>query len=299
MNFEMETQLFPITEGMAVPGRTAPTDTPCRWLISLDFDGTLFLPDTTPTIDPAFFELMACWRKWGVRWGINTGRSLPYLCQDYMNQAPFLPDFICTCERYVYMADASGQLHPQLAHNTHCVEVSLALRQLLEQPFHAEMRRMEHLHPHLDWEFAADDPLSVEAADSPTMDAIMVFLAPFLSGLAGVAAQRAGRYMRLAPACFHKGTALEKVATAWQVPEKRLLLLGDGHNDMDAFRHFPGAFCAAPVCAHQDVRAYLQSTGGYISSSSGVLETLRVWYELFLCPEDRKLCPETAFDLTF
>lgn len=290
---------FPITEGMPVPGCAAPFAATCRWIISLDFDGTLFLPESIPTINPLFFEIMESWRPLGVRWGINTGRSLPYLCQDYLHQAPFLPDFLCTCERYVYMADKNGLLLPLETHNTRCVEESLRLRQQLAPSFHAELRSLALQHPLLCWDLSTEDPLSVEAQDSPTMDAIMEILAPFLASLQGVSAQRAGRYMRLAPSLFHKGTALEKVASAWKVPENRLLLVGDGHNDVDAFRYFPAAFCAAPACAHADVQAYLHERAGYVSPSCGVVDILQAWHRLFLCPEQRKLCPETAFDLTF
>jgi hydroxymethylpyrimidine pyrophosphatase-like HAD family hydrolase len=106
----------------------------------------------------------------------------------------------------------------------------------------------------------------------------MAFLSPFIATLSGVAAQRAGRYMRLADNRYCKGTALRTVAESWQVPESRWAMLGDGHNDLHAFRLFPAAFCGAPATAHADVRDWLSRHGGYVSPEPGVMDILRTWH---------------------
>lgn len=268
-----------VEEGHVLPGRALPFDGPCRWLLSLDYDETLRSPHPGQAVPQEFFELMQRWRSRGIRWGINTGRSLPYLCQELLPCSPFLPDFICTCERYVYTAQPDGALVPLRAHNEHCRIHNMEVRERVQPLLHAQLQVLRAQFKHLEWVLAADDPLSVEARDSATMDAIMTFLQPFVHSLSGVTAQRAGRYMRLADARYCKGTALRTVAEQWNVPEECWALLGDGHNDLQAFRLFPKAFCAAPANAHPDVRAYLLSGGGYVSSSTGVMEILQLWHD--------------------
>ncbi len=266
-----------VEEGQVLPGRALPFSGACRWLISLDYDETLRSSDARQPVPSAFFELMREWRHLGIRWGINTGRTLPYLCQELLPCSPFLPDFICTCERYAYVADETGVLRPLVEHNERCRVHNVSVRERIRPLLHAQLASLRRDCPGLKWIIAAEDPLSVEAADSSTMDAIMVYLAPFVIGLEGVAAQRAGRYMRLADARYCKGTALQTVAALWNVPSRQWAMLGDGHNDMHAFRLFPEAFCGAPATAHPDVLDYLRSMGGYISTTPGVMEILHAW----------------------
>ena len=160
-----------IEELRTPPGTAAPFDGACRYLISLDFDGTL-LCEETRCIPSAFFDMMQHWRAHGVRWGINTGRSLPYLMQDLRPCAPFLPDFICTCERYIYMADAAGHLLPDTAHNAECAAINAAVRARFAPVLQQMMLQLARQHPEWQWEYAADDPLSIEAVDAATMDAM-------------------------------------------------------------------------------------------------------------------------------
>ncbi len=268
--------MSPLADLSVPPGVAAPFTGPCRYLISLDFDGTL-LCETTRRIEPAFFELMARWRPLGVRWGINTGRSLPYLMQDLLPQAPCLPDFICTCERYVYLADATGHLRPDTAHNTACAAHNTAVRARFAPILQRTMQQLAALHPEWQWEYAADDPLSIEAVDAATMDAMAPDMNRLAATDAGVSLQRAGRYLRFADARYDKGTVLTRIAALWGVPAARFAILGDGHNDLHAFRALPQAFCAAPATAHPEVAAWLRTHGGFVSPTPGVIHALEHW----------------------
>ncbi len=261
-------------------GRTLPLTIPCTHLISLDFDGTLWHGESRPPIPDNFFELMRQWRGAGVRWGINTGRTMAYLLEDWESHAPFLPDFICTCERYVYLATPDSSLMGLQGHNAAAVSAAAVLQDSMRPLLHAELEKIAVSHPHLEWTIAPTDPLSVEAADGAVMDAMAALLQPLLRQHPEVAMQRAGRYMRLADVRFHKGSALAHVAEEWQVENNRILIIGDGHNDIDAFARFPGAFCAAPADAHPEVREWLQSNGGYVSPQSGVMQILNHWAEI-------------------
>lgn len=258
-------------------GRALPQSGPCSLLVSLDFDGTLWHGDAQPPIPPAFLELMLQCRGAGVRWGINTGRTMAYLLEDWNKHVPFLPDFICTCERFVYLAASDGTLSGIPGHNAAASLAAETLRKHMQPLLHAELERIAVSYPNLEWIIAPSDSLSVETADADTMDTLANLLQPFLGNHPAVSMQRAGRYMRLADSRFHKGSALAHVAQEWQVENSRILIIGDGHNDMDAFARFPGAFCAAPSDAHPDVLAWLRSHGGYISTEPGIMQILRHW----------------------
>ncbi len=267
----------------ALPGLAAPFAGPCRYLISLDYDGTL-RADEGPPVPPAFLALMARWRPQGLRWGINSGRSMTYLLGELLpalEQAGgcsgTLPDFLCTCERYVHLADEQGRLLPDEEHNARCLADNLALRVACLPAVQASMARLQCQHPEWAWEYAADDPLSIEAADTPTMDAMLPDMLRLAATLPGATVQRAGRYLRFSDARHHKGSALACVNRAWGVPAAHIAIIGDGQNDIDAFRHFPGAFCAAPAGAAPEVADYLGRHGGYLSPRRGVADALLHW----------------------
>ncbi len=267
----------------SVPGCVPPLPgAACHWLIALDYDGTL-RAESGPPVPPSFFRLMQQWRGQGVRWGINTGRSMPYLLEELLPLLPFLPDFLCTCERYVHMADAGGVLRAARRHNERCLADNLALRARCQPAVHAALDSLRRERPDLCWEYAVDDPLSVEAVDAETMEKMLPVLRRLEASLPGAAMQRAGRYLRFSDARYSKGSALSYVARSWKVPACRLAMVGDGHNDLGAFRLFPEAFCAAPAGAHAEVIRYLKENGGYISPCAGVEDALRQWHARRVC----------------
>ncbi len=277
-----------VEEFRPLPGKAAPFSGPCRWLISLDYDGTLRQSHGTPPVSPAFFEMMAAWRPHGVRWGINTGRSLRYLCDDLLPCSPCLPDFICTFERFAYVAGADGTVAPVNEHNQPAHEANMKLRMALAPELRRVMEGVRRRHPELKWDYAERDPLSIEARDAAMMERLAPLIAPLTQRFEGVAMQRAGRFMRLSDARFHKGTALGCVAKLWQVPAAHLAMAGDGHNDLDAFRGFPAAFRAVPADAHPEVANSVRSLGGYVSPRAGVEGLLQHWFTTVVLPAEKR-----------
>lgn len=256
-----------------LPTKAEPRAGKCHLLVSLDYDGTLRI-EGEEHVEAGFFGLMHTLHEQGVRWGINTGRSLRKL-EAELASFPIMPDFICTCERYAYLADERGYLLPATEYNARCHQENLALRAKVLPAWQRALQKLRRTCPDCQWELAIDDPLSIEAKDSQTMDRLMPHLLSFANTEVGI--QRAGRFMRLCDARFSKGSALQYIQQTWQVEETHMLLMGDGHNDIDAFRHFPRAYCAAPAAAHPDVHAWLQANGGHISPAPGVLHTLQDW----------------------
>lgn len=267
-------------EGEAeLPTLSIPTTDRCSMLIALDYDGTLHRPGSG--IEPGFFAYMKTLRPYGVRWGVNTGRSLQKIAPE-LDRFEAMPDFICTCERYAYLAGADGRLSPAGVHNAEGHSANAKLR---EQTLPAWLRMLCRLRleqPALVWNLAATDPLSIEADDDETMDAILPYLTPFADGSATL--QRAGRFVRLCDARFNKGSTLRHILLQWGVSAGRLFLMGDGHNDLDAFRHFPHAFCAVPADAHPDILGWMREHGGFISPETGVMRALTFWATLHHLP---------------
>lgn len=248
----------------------------CRLLLSFDYDGTLKPQDAPP--EPEFFHLMRELAPLGVYWGINTGRSLRKL-EPELELLPLMPHFICTCERYVYLSGDEGRLSPAAEHNARCCRANLALRERILPSWLEALQQLRSLYPEAEWELAADDPLSIEAATPAALDLLMPHLQPFADPSRSVAIQRAGRFMRLSDARYTKGSALRRVQQMLGAQESALFIMGDGHNDIDAFRHFTRAFCAAPADAHPEVIAWLREHGGYISPTTGVLSAVRFWVQ--------------------
>ncbi len=247
-----------------LPGRTTPIIGSRSFLISLDYDGTLRRKGMQPKdMDAKSFQLLKQLRHQGIRWGINTGRCLADMAE-VLASLPLQPDFLCTCERYIYLSDGNGVLQPLAEHNARCHAANTHLRNTVLPAWNAALNSLRRELPHAQWEIAATDPLSIVAQDSETMDLLMPSILELASSLPDVTAQRAGKYLRLSDAHFNKGVALQAVLNAWHIPEHHLFLMGDGHNDLDAFRLFPHAFCATPADAHVDVLRWISQRGGYI-----------------------------------
>ncbi len=246
-----------------------------RYLISLDYDGTLrgLQP---PHIESAFFELMEQWHGYGVRWGINTGRSLRYLLEDFLLQSRVLPDFICTCERYAYYTDVTGVLRACLDYNRRCHADHEELRERYCEPVTAAFALMREFYPAVEWAIDPSDPLSIATSDAQMMEQLLPFIYHLQGKYPELGMQRADRFMRFCDARYHKGSALRQICQHWGVDEARCFLMGDGENDLDAFRLFPRATCAAPSHAHPDVVDYVRERGGDVSSRT-VREALGRW----------------------
>ncbi len=258
-----------------IPHRALGAQGDCRWLISLDYDGTLRQHEA-PHIEEEFFAQMRAWREYGVRWGINTGRSLYFLLEDFARISSQLPDFICTCERYAYITDENGMLHACHDYNRGCYEDHHELRSRVEGAVSHAFQQMQELYPHVSWEIDASDSLSIATETPEGMEVLMPHIYEVQARFPELGMQRAGRFMRFCDARYSKGTALEQVRKSWGVVESHCFIMGDGENDLDTFRAFPKASYAAPKHSHPDVLRYVMSRGGDVKHES-VLSALHEW----------------------
>ena len=263
-------------EGAVVLPRHEPLPFPCSFLLSLDYDGTLCCgSDRNP--GKAFYDLIRRLRPLGGRWGINTGRTLEEIAQ-FLTFFELQPDFLCTRERFVYLVDSDGVWHAAEKHNADCYSAQLAMQQRLQSEWEVLLSRLALTRPDGDWHPSQKDPLSIVAKDSETMDALVPTFSELLRAHPDVGMQRASRFMRLTDARFNKGSVLSFVLQHWAVPEERLFIMGDGHNDLDAFAAFPRAFCCAPASAHPEVITWILNHGGSVFPS--VPDAIRKWFSV-------------------
>ena len=79
-------------------------------LVSTDFDGTLVEHGAPAPFSPRLLEVFTALRERGVRWVINTGRSLASLEEGLESFAlPIQPDFAITTEREVFRPASNGR----------------------------------------------------------------------------------------------------------------------------------------------------------------------------------------------
>lgn len=258
--------------------RALPAKTPPKHLFSFDYDGTLRDSKSSPPLSEEFFRFIRTHRdRYGIRWGINTGRDIDYLMDEYAAFAPYAPDFIITCERYIYTAKADECLAENTPANELCRKTHEKIFKKYHTPIEALFARMKNDFPHCSWIRSANDPHAIEETNGGVLDHLMPLIEDFLRTAPELSFQRADPYLRFCHAAINKGSTLLQVARQFSAKPHCVFIIGDGHNDLDAFRAFPTALLACPSNAHADVAAYISAHGGYISphrEHQAVLDTL-------------------------
>lgn len=258
--------------------RALPANTPPKHLFSFDYDGTLRDSTNTPPVSDDFFRNIRTKRdRYGIRWGINTGRDIDYLMEEYAAFAPYAPDFIITCERYIYTA----QPEAQLVENTDANQCCRTAHEQIFEKYHHHIEnlftRIRAEFPHCTWIRSASDPHAIEETSDGVFDRFMPLIENFLLNEPELSVQRADPYLRFCHRDFNKGSTLLQIANRFSVKPHRVFIIGDGHNDLDAFRAFPSALLACPKNAHADVSSYITAHGGYVSpyrEHQAVMDTL-------------------------
>ena len=248
-------------------------------LISTDFDGTLVAHDSDPVLDPACMQLIGQLQQLGVRWAINTGRSVELLESGLLDfEFPVQPDFILTSERDVYRParngggrwEAFGEWNRRAA-DDHAQLFSSAQTVLAEVVEFVTQRTAARLI------YLKDALEGLIAADEAEMDRIVSFIENARKRHPKFSYQRNTVYLRFCHADYHKGAALAELARLIKVPREKIFAAGDHHNDLSML---DGRFAGMPACplnAIEAVKKAVRSAGGYVARRSyggGVHEAL-------------------------
>lgn len=281
---------FPSDFGSAMKLQSLPPPSSLDCLLSFDFDDTLFDPLHPGHVPAGFFERIALWReKYGLVWGINTGRDYDYLESGFIGQvkAPFAPDFVITMERNIHLADEHRYLRPLAAWNDQCSHDHAELFRHRRGVLEDLMKELEESCPDVNWWRQASDPYSIEVQHPPDLDCLWEIIELRMKNYPDLSTQRAGPYLRFCHAGYNKGSALEEVLKLFGIDSQATFIAGDGHNDMDAMKRIAGALCSCPGNAAEPLKQLVASRGGYISPylrASGMEDILEhalvPWLEL-------------------
>lgn len=260
--------------------KSLPPPQQASFLLSFDFDDTLYDIFGPEKVPGEFFELIKDWReRFGIIWGINTGRSYDFLKEGYeeMAKASFAPDFVITMERNIHLADEHQYLRAFTSWNDQCKADHHALFTRHKSSLDKLFLEIEELFPHIGWWRQEDDCNSIEVEDPADLEGIAGYITEFLARHPDISVQRAGPYLRFCHAEYNKGTALQQVCVLTGMNPNKVCIFGDGYNDLDTLLINGQAHCAAPSNAVDTLQNLIRERGGYISSHSssrGVMDAL-------------------------
>ena len=260
-------------------------------LVSTDFDGTLVEHGTPTPFSPLLLEVFSALRERGVRWVINTGRTLSSLEEGLEAFAlPIQPDYAITTERELFRPAGNGHGWEDFGDwNTVCARrhdalFSLAapmLRELVafvQRDTGAELRYGRRTHGRE----IVDEPAGIVAQDDAEMDRIVERLDALRTGMPEFSYQRNSVYLSFCHADYDKGTSLAELGRLIGVGPEGTFAVGDHQNDLPMLNGQHARHVACPANAIDPVKLAVRAAGGYVARdpySAGVIEALRFYCE--------------------
>ncbi len=257
-------------------------------LISTDFDGTLVEHGNPAPFSPLLVEIFHALRARGVRWAINTGRSLSSLEEGLESFAlPIHPDFVITTEREIFQPAARGRGWEDFGPwNARCArlhdELFAAAAPLLapvvafvKNETRAELqygRRTRRNHG------TTSELAGVVAHDNAEMDRIVARLDAVRARMPKFSYQRNSIYLSFCHVDYDKGTALAELGRLVGVPAAATFAIGDHQNDLPMLTGVHARHVACPDNSIDEVKRAVRAAHGYVARdgySAGVIEALR------------------------
>jgi hydroxymethylpyrimidine pyrophosphatase-like HAD family hydrolase len=248
-------------------------------LLSTDFDGTLVWQPATPPVSHELFTMLQALHAKGVKWAVNTGRTLWHL-EDGLRREfrfPVEPDFVIVEERDIYRRTRSGGWEPFGDWNKRSAEHLDELFRLAG-PLLAEvlafLERLDGAQPiHDRGRF-----IGAATATLEDMDRLCVFLDKLRARLPLFNYQRNTIYVRFCHNDYSKGTALGELTRHLELRPGEVFAAGDHHNDLPMLDSRFAAFIACPSNSCEEVKFAVKAAGGYLArgiASHGIVEALR------------------------
>jgi hypothetical protein len=251
--------------------------------LSFDFDGTLHDPAAEPPVPTAFFTLIGKLRhERQVVWGINTGRSMPFMVEGFIaSRFPFLPDWVVAREREIYFPNASGRWLAHTPWNQRCEHEIHGLFQHA-RPVLAHIRHEVEQHTGAQWLEMNGEPAGLIARSEEEMAWIVAHITPLAAAAPSLSWQRNSIYLRFGHRDFHKGSSLGEIARIYQLPAAACFAMGDGHNDLEMLDPAHAGMTACPANAVAEIRQHITATGGLVTRAihgAGVVEALAYYFQ--------------------
>lgn len=251
-------------------------------VLSFDFDGTLHEPSAVPTVPVRFFETIRRLREeHGAVWGINTGRSMPYVVEGLVEaRSPFLPDWVVAREREIYFPNKFGRWLPHAAWNKRCGKDIHSLfkkhRKLLQR-----IRKEVLEHTGAEWLEMEGEPAGLVARREEDMEWIMPKVLELTADTPDLGWQRNSIWLRFGHRNYQKGSSLSEVARHYGLPADKCFAIGDSHNDLEMLDPKHAGMIACPANAVEEVRRHVLGHGGYLclaGHGDGAVEALKRFF---------------------
>ncbi|PYI90319.1 MAG: hypothetical protein DME97_17625 [Verrucomicrobia bacterium] len=247
-------------------------------LLSTDFDGTLVAHGSDPVLDRGCMEHIGKLQAAGVVWAINTGRSVDLLQSGLTDlDFPIHPDFILTSERDVFRPSAHrGKWEPYGDWNERVAREHAELFQAAESVL-AEVVDFVNRKTRARLLYHSAGLEGLVAENEEELERVVRFIDRARAVHPKFHYQRNTVYLRFCHADYHKGAALAELSRLLEIPPEQIFAAGDHHNDISMLDGRFARYPACPANAIPEVKAAVQSGGGYVASKNhgaGVHEAL-------------------------
>ncbi|HEX7260176.1 MAG TPA: HAD hydrolase family protein [Luteolibacter sp.] len=251
-------------------------------ILSFDFDGTLHFAGEAPPVPSAFFALIQKLREeQAIVWGINTGRSMPYMIEGFLESSfPFLPDWVVAREREIYLPDTEGRWHPLTDWNQLCEK---EIHGLFEhaRPLLLRLRREIEEHTGARWIEMDGDPAGIISQSEEEMAWIVDHIQPLVAAEPHLAWQRNSIYLRFGHRDYQKGSSLSRIAAHYDLTAANCFAIGDSHNDFEMLDPAHAGMTACPANSVPAIQEKITATGGLITRAAhgyGAIEALHHYF---------------------
>lgn len=236
-------------------------------LLTTDFDGTsIGYTFNESCVDPLALALEKIHRD-GILWSICTGRDFLYLLEglEYFN-APILPDYLITSERYLYCYDKKKGWQPFTNWNQHC--------DMLHAEFFKKNGRFFEQIKNLISQYQGEVTMienkegiseSLLAKSEELLDEIVLQILDLVPSPAAFSFQRTKIHLRFCHKQYDKGKVLGELSSRLSLKPNNILTIGDHHNDLSMLDGMVASMVACPSNAHHAVKTIVQKGNGYIS----------------------------------
>lgn len=240
-----------------------PRSSPPLQLVCTDFDGTIHTDLEAPAIAPEFQTIIAQLQSQGVRWVVNTGRSLADLLRELARaRLAVAPDYLVVVEREIHVREGDRYL----AHtdwNERCTRTH-------DELFARLRPELPHWFEWVNGNFVAEvfedpwSPFCLVAASPEDAVAIVEQVALRCRAWPELTVVANHVYARLSHADYHKGSALREVARLCAAGPAGTFIAGDHWNDLPMLRRDLGDWLVAPENAMPEVKIAVTEAGGWV-----------------------------------
>lgn len=253
-------------------------------LLATDFDGTSvgFTPNES-CVDALALALEKI-NDDGILWSICTGRDFLYLLEglEYFNP-PIQPHYIITSERYLYSRDKKKGWQAFADWNRQCDflhEELFKKNGLFFEEVKNLMLEYEEQITFLDDRYGIPETLLTK--EEGLLNEIVLRLLSLPHSPRDFSFQRTHTHLRFCHIDFDKGRVVRELTRFLSLKSENVLAIGDHYNDLTMLNSCVASMLACPSNAHDEVKAAVQKTKGYISKNAagkGTAEGIQFYHQ--------------------